>query len=100
VNFAIDIGFARFEILGFTGCELAGLHAIGNAILLIFAAVIDGVARLRGCGLALLREDRSRGNQGNYGEHNECPVHDFPPGAFPFRIRPTFRRNPPGFEKF
>lgn len=47
MNFTIEIGFAAFEIFGFTGGELAGLHAVGDAILLVFAAVVDSVAGLR-----------------------------------------------------
>ena len=74
VNFAIEIGFAAFDVLGFTGGELTRLHAVGNAILLIFAAVIDGVAGwvLR---LALLREEGTRSNEGSDCERDKCPVH-------------------------
>ena len=41
VLFLIDACFLRFEVLGFTGSELAAVDALGNAILLIVLALRD-----------------------------------------------------------
>jgi len=75
VNLAIEIGFAAFEVFGFAGGELAGLDAVGDAILLIFAPVVDGVGGL--CRLALLCEEWTRSNEGSDGEGHECLLHMF-----------------------
>src|SRR5215469_9078603 len=34
----IDVGFARFQVLGFTGSQLSGANAIRDSVLLIFGA--------------------------------------------------------------
>lgn len=77
MNFAIEIGFATFEVLSFAGSELTGLDAVGDTILLVFAPVVDRVGGLRCGGLALLREGGTRSNEGSNGERDECPVHAF-----------------------
>jgi hypothetical protein len=40
MDFAIEVGFFALHILGFPGRELAGLDAVGDAVLLILAALI------------------------------------------------------------
>src|ERR1700683_4517722 len=59
VLFLVQARFLRFQVLGFTGRELAILDPVGDAILLVVLALLD-FTRLtggRGCaGAGLLRE--------------------------------------------
>ena len=50
--FAVDPPFLALKTGGFTGSELAGADALGDSVLLIVFALIDGDAGLRegGCG--------------------------------------------------
>src|SRR5229473_2868691 len=41
LGFAVDGRFFRFQVSGFTGCQLAALHALRDAVLLIFSALRD-----------------------------------------------------------
>src|SRR5579875_3298743 len=53
VFLAIDRGIAAFQIAGFAGGQLAALHSLGDAVLLILFALVDGGRGLRhrdGCG--------------------------------------------------
>src|ERR1700722_3772069 len=47
--FLVDAGFLVFEVRRLTGRELTTLHALGDSVLLILLALIDGRG-LRGCG--------------------------------------------------
>ena len=47
VHLAVEIGLLAFQILGFAGGQLAGLNAIGDAVLLIVAPLIHGGRVLR-----------------------------------------------------
>src|SRR5579862_1291133 len=38
LHFVIDVGFARFQVLGFAGSQLSGANAVCDAVLLIFRA--------------------------------------------------------------
>src|SRR5882762_3639183 len=40
--FLVHTSFLRLQLLGLSGCELAALDAIGDAILLIFLAMLNG----------------------------------------------------------
>src|SRR5580700_4859650 len=62
-HLAIQIGFARLDILRLACGHLPGIDAVGNAVLLILLALADGRRRLVGLGLALLSKGRSRGDQ-------------------------------------
>ena len=44
-DLAIQIGFTPFQVLGFAGSKLAGIDAIGDAVLLIVFALIERLDR-------------------------------------------------------
>src|ERR1700746_779456 len=45
--FFVQVRFFALEIRGFTGCQLSAGDAIGNSVLLIFLALVDGRGRIR-----------------------------------------------------
>src|SRR5579863_6349022 len=58
VNLAVQMRLPVFQVLGFTGCELSGRDAIGDAALLIEASAVHrvhggsaGLSMIRGCPL-------------------------------------------------
>lgn len=61
VDLAVKVPFAGLQTLGFTRGELAGLHAVRDAVLLVLAAIVNRslLGRLLR-GLALLRENGCR----------------------------------------
>jgi len=47
VLFLVQGAFLGFQICCFPGGEFATVHAVGNAVLLIFLALVDGLPRVR-----------------------------------------------------
>ena len=45
LDLAIQVGFAPFQVLGLSGCQLARIHTIRDAVLLIVFALMSRLVR-------------------------------------------------------
>jgi hypothetical protein len=82
-DFTVEVGFARFKILGFSRSERARVDAVGNAALLVLLPLARGRSRL--IRLALLSNGRTRSDQGGPRKRKKCALHIVSAGA-PLRI--------------
>ena len=69
--FVIQLGFLLFQMLGFARGQFATLDPVGDAILLIFLALVDGGRR--GCRRAVLRRYRQHQTR-HYGGQNKTLI--------------------------
>src|SRR5579863_172820 len=66
-DLAIEVGFLALHLLGFSGSHLTGLNTVGDAVLLIFAALVYGRGVLR---------ERGRASEHSGGENDSVDFHD------------------------
>jgi len=67
ILFAIETGFFSLQVGGFTGGELAALYAVGDELLLVMFALLNGLAiyfRGVGIGRVLSHNWQSQGREG------------------------------------